>query len=843
MRLNGAATAGAHRLRVEERNNVTAHGRPPGAGSIGLRLLLPITVASLGLVVGGVVQVAAATTEARNAHRAKVLADATAASVRFVDQIEQEVAETNALRERGGKAGAQLLSAQRARTDRALSEYAAASRAAVTERPALARPTGHVTNLLDDFQKARDTALDPNVKGSGLGDAFEAITLHLLDLAAAVAEQVTDSRLANLARSAADVSKVKHLAAAQRDLLRSAFVRRELPPAQLVALAGLRANELARLSEFTHIADGPTRARYAALVSGPDVETANALRDAVLSSAGSPASLEVDADAWYVAQSGAMRGMRTVQLELTTSLARTAQRQQSDAEARAVLAGFIATVVVLGTLTAGILLAVRTTRRLRRLRQTALAVARSELPIAVSQVATAGTSEVVRGAIGASHQRVASMMDTGVDEVAEVSAAIGVVHQQALRLAAEQALLRLEVSALFVALSRRGQSLVHRQLQLIDEFERTEEDPDNLARLFALDHLAARMRRNEENLLVLAGGEPGRRFEQPVVLTDVIRAAAAEIEDYKRVNAPSAEDVWVAAHAVGDVIHLLAELLDNAASFSPPSTRVRVTVARGGDSLTVSVVDSGIGMSDDQLVEGNRRLTRPAALTSSLVGTMGLLVVARLATRRGIRVKLFRNATGGTTAEVRLHTTVLVDAPPRAIPRPVRAAVAAPMSLPPVSVSAPRVAVPVSAPPVSAPPVRLPTPPVQITLFAAPTAAPAAASAPTPVSGPPARKKVPVAEEAMTAAGEPVVDALPGRTPATVPASGAPDPPQQTRTAAGLPLRRPGAHVDGAHAARRTPDDVFLDPETVRARLTSLAGGIAAAKRIVEAPPGASPLE
>jgi signal transduction histidine kinase len=615
-----------------------------------------------------------------------------------------------------------------------------------------------------------------------------------------------------------------------------------------VALAGLRANELARLSEFTHIADDPTRKRYAELVTGPDVETANALRDAVLSSAGSPASLEVDADAWYIAQSGAMRGMRTVQLELTTSLARTAQRQQSNAETRAVLAGFIAAVVVLGTLIPGILLAVRTTRRLRRLRQTALAVARSELPIAVSQVATAGTSEVVRGAIGSSHRRVASMMDTGVDEVAEVSAAIGVVHQQALRLAAEQALLRLEVSALFVALSRRGQSLVHRQLQLIDEFERTEEDPDNLARLFALDHLAARMRRNEENLLVLAGGEPGRRFERPVVLTDVIRAAAAEIEDYKRVDAPSAEDVWVAANAVGDVIHLLAELLDNAAAFSPPSSRVRVTVVRGGDSVTVSVVDSGIGMSDEQLVEGNRRLTRPAVLTSALVGTMGLLVVARLATRRGVRVKLLRNAAGGTTAEVRLHTAVLVDALPRAIPRPVRAAVAAPA----LSVSAPRMAPPVSAPPVSAPPVsappvsvppvRLRTPPVQITLFAAPTASPAA-SGPTPVSAPPTRKKVPAAEEAVTAAGEPVADGLPGRTPVTVPASAAPDPPRQSQTAAGLPMRRPGAHVDGTAAAQRTPDDVFLDPETVRARLTSLAGGIAAAKRIVEAPPGASPME
>ena len=188
------------------------------------------------------------------------------------------------------------------------------------------------------------------------------------------------------------------------------------------------------------------------------------------------------------------------------------------------------------------------------------------------------------------------MLHSGPDEIGELATAFGAVHRQALRLAADQALPRMEVQAMFVALSRRGQTLVQRQIHLIDEFGRDEADPDALARLFALDHLAARMRRNEENLLVLAGGEPGRWITRPVAIVDLVRAAAQEIEEYRRVEVGEVPDHAIGANVAGDVIHLLAELLENATSYSPPSTMVRVAARRTVEGLVIRVRDNGIGM-------------------------------------------------------------------------------------------------------------------------------------------------------------------------------------------------------------------------------------------------------
>ncbi|MBO0869310.1 MAG: hypothetical protein J2P15_12140, partial [Micromonosporaceae bacterium] len=249
------------------------------------------------------------------------------------------------------------------------------------------------------------------------------------------------------------------------------------------------------------------------------------------------------------------------------------------------------------------------------------------------------------------------------DEIGAVSSALSAVHRQALRLAADQAALRLDVAALFVALSRRGQTLIQRQLRLIDQFERSETDPRILHRLFQLDHLAARMRRNEENLLVLAGGEPGRRVLRAVPLVDLIRAAAAEIEDYDRVDPVDVAEVGVAAHAARDMIHLLAELMENATAFSPPSSRVRVTARRSVDVVTISVFDDGIGMPADQVGQLNQRLRHPTVLTAELAGTMGLLVVGRLAARHHISVELRSTQAGGTVALVGMPAAILAPVP------------------------------------------------------------------------------------------------------------------------------------------------------------------------------------
>ena len=201
---------------------------------------------------------------------------------------------------------------------------------------------------------------------------------------------------------------------------------------------------------------------------------------------------------------------------------------------------------------------------------------------------------------------------------------------------------------MFVNLSRRSQALVERQLQLIEQLESNEQDPDQLSNLFQLDHLATRMRRNSENLLVLAGTDLAKRNVAPVPLVDVLRAAVSEIEQYQRIVVQAPPQATVVGRATSDVIHLLAELLDNATNFSPPDSQVVMSSLRAQDgSIVVEIADSGVGMLDHELADANRRLSTPSAVDVSASRRMGLFVVGRLGARHGITVHLGGAPMGG----------------------------------------------------------------------------------------------------------------------------------------------------------------------------------------------------
>jgi signal transduction histidine kinase len=207
-----------------------------------------------------------------------------------------------------------------------------------------------------------------------------------------------------------------------------------------------------------------------------------------------------------------------------------------------------------------------------------------------------------------------------------------------------------------LGLARRGQALLDRQLQLIDELEREEPDPDRLQAFFRLDHLATRLRRNAETLLAVAGPEPARRWDRPVPVAGLLRAAIAEVDDYRRVELLALDEVEVAGPAGVDLVHLLAELLDNAAAFSPPTAGVAVTGMGAGDGYLIEVSDRGLGMSDEELALAGRRLAgeRPAD-----PDRLGLVVAGRLAARHAIQVRLVSSPDGGVTAAVRLPATLL----------------------------------------------------------------------------------------------------------------------------------------------------------------------------------------
>jgi PAS domain S-box-containing protein len=226
----------------------------------------------------------------------------------------------------------------------------------------------------------------------------------------------------------------------------------------------------------------------------------------------------------------------------------------------------------------------------------------------------------------------------------------------------EQAALRKSIGDLLHNLARRSQGLVDRQLELIDELERHEVDPDRLDELFRMDHLATRMRRNVENLIVLSGVDQRRRWSESVPLGDVVEAAVAEVEDYSRVQITGIHDLTLAGQAASDVAHLLAELVENATSFSSPTTMVKVSGGPTGNGYVLEIEDHGIGMSDADLAEANRRLAEPLAADIAVSRMMGFHVVGRLAARHGIRVQLRDRWFGGVAALVLLPAAVLGSA-------------------------------------------------------------------------------------------------------------------------------------------------------------------------------------
>ena len=769
------------------RSGVWTHGRRSPLRSIRVRLLLPIAVATVGLCVLGLLQTRGAVATAQEGQRARVLAWGLTATVKLNHQLEQEVAETVDLLLRGGEAGRQLLNAQQARTDAAVTNYEQATQAMARLTPALTTAVNSVRSELAKLTLARDNALHPeritedrelfdsshsgSPADSSPEAAFDDLTHALAALAETVAAEPVDPRLAGNARVVAVLSAAEHQAAEERNLLRDVFGRGKFQPGELAALAELRGAESDRIAQFASVAVPATRQRYAELVQGPDVERARQLVEGALRFETQPDALSIDPDTWYIAQTNAMRRLYLFQLDVITMLENDAAVLEADSRNRATATAVGTATVVLLSLGAAMLLTGRISRRLRRLRRGAQLVTSTELPAAIAAVISAPSGQTVRDVARASQERANEWLEPGADEIGELSSALSGLHRQALRLAADQALLRLDVARIFVALSRRGQTLVQRQLQLLDEFERAETDPETLSRLFRLDHLAARMRRNEENLLVLAGAEPGRAFVEPELLSDVVMAAAAEIEQYARIDATSVTDLWVDATAVGDLVHLLAELLENAVVFSPPGTKVQVSTHRSVDDLTVSVYDHGIGIAPDQLEELNQQLQRPTVLTSELASRMGLLVVGRLAQRLRLRVELRSAPSSGTVALVRLPNRLLL--PGHAVTR------RRPGDLPAWAPEIPR--------PFTGTGTGRATSTVQ----------------PDPQVQPAIRPSMPARGRAPVVAGS------------------------------GLPVRSPGEELRPSAAPSSTSLAVtgVIDPDLARARLSSLASGLAAAQR------------
>ena len=317
------------------------------------------------------------------------------------------------------------------------------------------------------------------------------------------------------------------------------------------------------------------------------------------------------------------------------------------------------------------------TRPLHQLRTGALEVAGVRLPETVRLMSGGGSGETPL--------EVVPIDVDSTDEIGEVARAFDQVHREAVRLAANEAALRGNINAMFVNLSRRSQTLVERQIRLIDDLEQGEQDSERLANLFQMDHLATRMRRNSENLLVLAGHELSRRWSEPVALVNVLRAAVSEIEHYERVIPDMQPGISVRGQAVNDVVHLLSELAENATTFSPAETLVHVSgYSLNSGGVLLDITDQGVGMGAEEMAHANWRLDNPPVVDVAVSRRMGLFVVARLAARHGIHVRLRPASKGGLTALVWLPDEVVTRETPASLAdlRPLGAASRAPATTP-----------------------------------------------------------------------------------------------------------------------------------------------------------------
>jgi signal transduction histidine kinase len=509
-----------------------------------------------------------------------------------------------------------------------------ATRTTVLQTQLLALPTlTKYAQIIATFQQLHDQI--------GQGGEHEALTASVRALTA--------------------LAKAHEAASQQRGLLAAVASAGGFQSGELDRFMAARAQQESELEVFRSAATLQQRQAYDDTVTGTLVDRAEAIRLRALAQADQSGPIDIvpgssdDAGRWFEAISGTVDGMWTVQKRLGEQIIVQSRTLGDAARHDAVVAATVIVLLLLAVLLLTAIVAQTLVSPLRTLRREALEVAGLRLPATVRTLRETGDG---------STPAVAPISVDSDDEVGEVARAFDEVHRQAVRLAGEEARLRTNVNAMFVNLSRRSQTLVQRLIQHLDDLERGEQDEVRLASLFKADHLATRMRRNNENLLVLADQEPPRRWNRPIRIADVVRASLQEVEDYQRVEARITTADAIAGQAVNDIIHLLAELIENALSFSPQESRVTVdTEALDGGGVMLSITDTGIGMTADELAHANDRLTHAVEVNVSASRRMGLFVVARLAHRHGIRVRLRPHERGGLIAMVLVPDTLLYAAP------------------------------------------------------------------------------------------------------------------------------------------------------------------------------------
>ncbi|MDT5029235.1 MAG: hypothetical protein QOE61_5661, partial [Micromonosporaceae bacterium] len=366
-----------------------------------------------------------------------------------------------------------------------------------------------------------------------------------------------------------------------------------------------------------------------------------ALENRVLTEVRVGAKSPIDAVTWTTAYEKVALELRDFELRASAGIVDRSGPAAMTIFGRIAVSGLLGLIALIITLVAWIRIGRSLIKRLAGLRQAALELAVDRLPSVVTRLRRGEEVDVANES---------PPLPYGDDEIGQVGHAFNELQRTAVNSAIEEANVRRGLNEVFLNIARRSQTLLHRQLSILDRMERRTDEPAELEDLFRVDHLATRMRRHAEDLVILAGSAPGRGWRNPVPIVDVLRGAVSEVEDYARVSIRPMPETALIGRAVGDVIHLLAELIENATSFSPPHTRVNIGGEKVAHGFAVEIEDRGLGMSNDALAESNHRLANPPDFDPANSAQLGLFVVARLAERHGVKVQLRSSAYGGVTA-------------------------------------------------------------------------------------------------------------------------------------------------------------------------------------------------
>ncbi|WP_223199559.1 sensor histidine kinase [Solihabitans fulvus] len=522
--------------------------------------------------------------------------------------------------------------------------------------PAVRDALAKSIQALSGLPALRNSALSTSYPDKAALTAYTQILGVLGQVNRATATSLSNPAITPLAAASQALNIAKEQLAEQNAILISAAKHDAFPAGQATELRAAQSRFDAALADFTNVASIDNRQRYQDTVSGADVDERNRLAQLALvqSDMGQKVTLS-DADVTRLGENSTAL-VRKVTLNIDDQTAAAVTTLTDDARRAALRDAALVAVALLVAFGLMAIVARSMLTPLRVLRKTALDVARHRLPEAIKRIRTD------RDPVQAARDAIEPVPVHTTEEVGQVARAFDVVHQEAVRLAVEQAALRANVNDMFVNLSRRSQALVERQIGVIDKLEQDEQDPDHLASLFELDHLATQMRRNSENLLVLSGTTVARRVTKPAQISEVIGAAVSEVEKYARVQVAATPEILVQGRVVNDLAHLIAELLDNATAFSPPSTKVTVrTIETRHGEVAIRIHDRGVGMQNEDVVAANERLAEPPEVDVSISREMGLYVVAQLAKRHAIKVVLSNNddIDGGTTAQVTLPAGLL----------------------------------------------------------------------------------------------------------------------------------------------------------------------------------------